>query len=132
MKKLDELRKKMIDWAKENYKNNPKVVYNQSLDELIEISFQGVKHTIKAKNLKNPAQAELNQDFLESIPHLEELIKNGEFVGETEDKKNRNTILKIKFLSNKFKNRKVKITIRQILSGNLFYDHRLEKDEKKP
>jgi len=132
MSNIDELRKQMIEWTKENYKNNPKVVYNQSLDEFIEVSFQGVKHTIKSKNLKDPAKQNLNQDFLESIPFLEELIQNGEFVGETKDKKSRNTILKIKFLANRFKNRKVKITIRELLKGNLFYDHRLEEDEKKP
>jgi len=131
---IKSLRNQMFAWAKQNLAG--KKVINEETQLEIQITASGLKHTLKGKNLNNPAELQKNLDLIESVKDLEELLEKAYYQGAENDSKGRSEIKAIHIFENEWDSKlsdyEVKLIVRENLQGNYFYDHSLKEKTQTP
>ncbi len=125
MKDIKQLRDEAYDWAKANLVG--RMVEHYMIEQSIELSQGGLKHTLKGKNMNAPHFAEKNSVVIESIYVLPDLIENAQYVEFQEDSRLRDNVKGVHILENSFiyqeQNFILKIVIKETSDKMFFYDH---------
>ena len=128
VKIIQKYRDSIFIWTKQNIKG--KIVINKYLEQSIEISNKGLKHTLKGKNLRNLQFYERNLATIESVKNIVELLENAKYIKFEKDNKNRENVKGIHLFETEYvyKNKKytVKIIVKETNDKTFFYDHSLK------
>lgn len=109
--------KALKNWVKQNLAG--KTVFNSSMDEDIELTMRGLKHTISYSNIPEAYKNEK----LKSIRDLEKIVAEAKLEGEIPDRKNRRNLKIYRLLGI------TEVIVRKAENRNLFYNHRLIEKE---
>ncbi|MGH8471886.1 MAG: DUF6782 family putative metallopeptidase, partial [Gammaproteobacteria bacterium] len=124
---LEDLRRKVRDYAQREYVLRPKIETVRSTKEQVIIPWQGVKHTIATA---------FDDATLRTVAVLPEIIRNARYLRTEKDRELRPNIKAIHHYEASAaiddKNYRIFLAVREHLDGKRFYDHFAVEETKEP